>query len=80
MRERRRVLEGYVVSDKMDKTCVVVVERMFEHPIYKKRVKTRKRFKVHDEKNVTKKGDRVRFIESRPISKNKYWRLLEVLK
>ena len=80
MRERKRILEGYVVSDKMDKTRVVVVERMFEHPIYKKRVKTRKRFKVHDEKNTAKKGDRVRFIESAPVSKEKHWRLLEVLK
>ncbi len=80
MRERKRILEGFVVSDKMDKTRVVVVERMFEHPIYKKRVKTRKRFKIHDEKNLAKKGDKVRFVESKPFSKDKNWRLLEVLK
>ena len=80
MRERKRILEGVVVSDKMQKTRVVLVERMFPHPIYKKRVKVRKRYKVHDEKEIAKVGDRVRFIETRPISKEKCWRLLEVLK
>ena len=80
MRERKRILEGVVVSDKMKKTRVVLVERMFSHPIYKKRVKVRKKYKIHDEKEVAKKGGRVRFIETRPISKEKCWRLLEVLK
>ncbi len=80
MRERKRVLEGRVVSDKMQKTIVVMVERMVKHPLYKKPVKVRKKYKVHDEKEVAKMGDRVRFIETRPLSKEKRWRLLEVLK
>ncbi len=80
MRSRKRIMEGIVVSDKMQKTIVVMVERMVEHPLYKKRVKVRKKYKVHDEKEVAKVGDRVRFIETRPLSKEKRWRLLEVLK
>ncbi len=80
MRSRKRIMEGVVVSDKMQKTIVVMVERMVEHPLYKKRVKVRKKYKVHDEKEVAKVGDRVRFIETRPLSKEKRWRLLEVLK
>ncbi len=80
MRSRKRILEGVVVSDKMQKTIVVMVERMVEHPLYKKRVKVRKKYKVHDEKETAKVGDRVRFIETRPLSKEKRWRLLEVLK
>ncbi len=80
MRQRKRVMEGVVVSDKMQKTIVVMVERKFPHPLYKKMVKVRKRYKVHDEKEIARVGDRVRFIESRPLSKEKRWRLLEVLK
>ncbi len=80
MRSRKRIMEGIVVSDKMQKTIVVMVERMVEHPLYKKRVKVRKKYKVHDEKELAKVGDRVRFIETRPLSKEKRWRLLEVLK
>ncbi len=72
------VKEGIVVSDKMDKTVVVEVETLIEHPKFHKYIKRRKRFKVHDEHNEAKKGDRIRFIECRPISKDKHFRLLEI--
>ena len=80
MRNKKRIMEGVVVSNKMQKTIVVMVERMVEHSLYKKRVKVRKKYKVHDEKELAKVGDRVRFIETRPLSKEKRWRLLEVLR
>jgi small subunit ribosomal protein S17 len=72
--------EGIVVSDKMDKTIVVKVERIKKHPKYKKRYKVHKKFKVHDEKNEAKIGDRVIFEECRPISKEKRWKLVKILK
>ncbi len=79
-RASRKELTGTVVSDAMDKTLVVSVDRMIKHPIYKKRIKRVKKFKVHDEKNEAKKGQRVRIMETRPLSKEKRWRLIEVIK
>jgi len=70
---------GIVVSDKMNKTRVVKVERLMRHHTYKKIIKKSTKFKVHDEKNTSKTGDKVRIIETRPLSKDKRWRLLEVL-
>ncbi len=72
----KRTLEGVVASDKMDKTIVVVVENVKIHPKYKKRYTVSKRYKVHDEKNQYKEGDKVRFMECRPLSKDKRWRVL----
>ena len=69
----KKVLFGKVVSDKMDKTVVVSVRRVFEHPMYKKRISRNKRFFAHDDKNEFKVGDHVAIIESRPISKKKRW-------
>jgi small subunit ribosomal protein S17 len=70
---------GRVVSDKMNKTRVVVVERTFRHPHYERVVKRTTRFKAHDERNETHVGDRVMIIETRPLSKDKRWRIKEVL-
>ena len=79
-RVKRKELTGVVISDAMDKTLVVSVDRMVKHPIYKKRIKRVKRFKVHDEKNEAKKGQKVKIAETRPLSKEKRWRLIEVVK
>ncbi|MCI6151607.1 MULTISPECIES: 30S ribosomal protein S17 [Fusobacterium] len=79
MRNDRKVREGVVVSDKMDKTIVVAIATMVLHPIYKKRVKKTTKFKAHDENNVAQVGDRVRIMETRPLSRDKRWRLVEVL-
>ena len=73
----KRVLEGVVVSDKNDKTIVVKVERRLRHPVLKKTVRLSKKYHAHDEKNVAKTGDVVRIEETRPISKQKRWTLLE---
>jgi small subunit ribosomal protein S17 len=70
---------GRVVSDKMDKTRVVVVERAFRHPQYERVVKRTTRFKAHDERNESHVGDRVLIIETRPLSKDKRWRIKEIL-
>ncbi len=70
---------GTVVSDKMDKTVVVAVENRFPHPIYKKTVSRTKRYKVHDEANNCKVGDRVRITETRPLSRTKRWAVAEVI-
>lgn len=78
-RNQRKVYQGRVVSDKMDKTIVVVVETRKTHPIYGKRVKYSKKYKVHDESNVAKTGDIVRIMETRPLSATKRFRLLEVV-
>ncbi|MDR2007477.1 MAG: 30S ribosomal protein S17 [Alphaproteobacteria bacterium] len=72
----RRILEGVVVSDKMDKTVVVRVERYVQHPIYKKFMKRSKKFMAHDEANTFKEGDTVRILESKPLSKNKKWEVI----
>jgi small subunit ribosomal protein S17 len=78
-RARRKTRVGKVVSDRMDKTCVVSIERLVKHPTYGRYVRQRAKFKVHDEKNECKVGDLVRFMETRPISKDKRWRFVEVL-
>ncbi len=72
----KRKFNGVVVSDKMDKTRVVVVESIKIHPIYKKRYKVSRKYKVHDEKNLYKEGDKVQFQECRPLSKDKRWRVI----
>jgi small subunit ribosomal protein S17 len=72
----KRKFNGVVVSDKMSKTRVVSVESIKVHPIYKKRYKVNKKYKVHDEKNLYKIGDKVQFIECRPLSKDKRWRMI----
>ena len=69
----KRILEGVVVSDKMDKTVVVEVERRVQHPVYKKFIRKSKRYHAHDESNAIKAGETVRIIESRPLSKTKRW-------
>ena len=76
----RKSMQGRVVSDKMDKTVVVEVVRKFMEPTFKKVVRTTKKYKVHDEKNECKVGDVIRMIETRPLSKEKCWRLLEIVK
>jgi small subunit ribosomal protein S17 len=75
----RRTLMGFVVSDKMDKTVVVQVTRRYKHPRYRKYIQERLRYKAHDEKNDARIGDKVRIVETRPLSKQKRWRLQEVL-
>jgi len=77
---QKKVLQGVIVSNKMEKTAVVSVERQIQHPLYKKRIKRSKKYQLHDEGNVCQIGDQVRIIECRPISKNKTWRLLEVVR
>lgn len=79
MRGRRKVLIGTVVSDKMDKTVVVKVERVYRHPMYGKVVKSHKKFYAHDENNQCKIGDVVKIMETRPLSKLKRWRVVEIL-
>lgn len=78
-RTSRKVREGLVVSDKMDKTIVVAVVRLKRHPLYGRVQRMTKRIKAHDETNECKTGDRVRIMETRPLSKDKNWRLLQVL-
>lgn len=79
-RNTRKVFTGTVVSDKMDKTIVVSVDTFGVHKLYKKRIKNSSNFHVHDENNVAKVGDVVKFTETRPLSKTKFYRLLEVVK
>lgn len=76
---RRKVRVGKVVSDKMDKTVVVAVETYKKDRLYGKRVKHTKKFKAHDENNQAKTGDTVRIMETRPLSKDKNWRLVEII-
>nr|MBK9649840.1 30S ribosomal protein S17 [Bacteroidota bacterium] len=78
-RSLRKEKTGIVTSNKMAKTIVVAVERKVKHPMYGKFIKTTNKFKAHDEKNVAGIGDLVRISETRPLSKTKNWRLLEVL-
>ncbi len=80
IQRRRKVLIGTVVSNKMEKTAVVDVIRTTQHPLYKKTLKQSKRYKIHDEQNSCQIGDQVRLIECKPISKDKCWRLLEVVR
>ena len=76
-RGRRKVLTGQVVSTAMQKTAVVTIERLVKHATYGKYVRRRNKFKIHDEKNECMVGDVVRFMETRPLSKDKRWRLLD---
>ena len=78
-RGRRKVRVGTVVSDKMDKTIVVAVESRVKHKLYGKIIKRTKKYKVHDENNECRIGDRVRIMETRPLSKQKRWRLVEII-
>jgi small subunit ribosomal protein S17 len=78
-RNERRVQIGKVVSDKMDKTIVVAVETYKKHELYHKRIKHTKKFKAHDENNAAKAGDVVKIMETRPLSKDKRWRLVEIV-
>lgn len=78
-RTKKRQLLGTVVSDKMDKTVTVLVERLVKHRIYKKYVRRRAKFAAHDEANACGIGDKVLITESRPLSKNKKWRIREIL-
>ncbi|WP_053955652.1 30S ribosomal protein S17 [Inediibacterium massiliense] len=78
-RTRRKTRVGRVVSDKMEKTIVVAVEDFVRHPLYGKAVKRTKKFKAHDENNECRIGDRVRIMETRPLSKDKRWRLVNVV-
>ena len=75
----KKTREGVVVSDKMTKTRVVRIERVFRHPRYERVITRSKRLKAHDEKNASKVGDRVLIEETRPLSKEKRWRILQVL-
>jgi small subunit ribosomal protein S17 len=77
--KRRKTKIGRVVSDKMDKTVVVAVESYRPHPLYKRAVRRIKKFKAHDEQNTCKIGDVVRIEETRPLSKEKRWRVLEII-
>lgn len=78
-RNDRKTRVGVVVSDKMDKTCVVAVERIIKHELYGRRMRRTDKIKVHDEENQCRVGDRVRVMETRPLSRQKRWRLVEVL-
>ncbi len=78
-RNLRKTRTGLVVSDKMDKTIVVTIEDNVRHPLYKKIVKRTVKLKAHDEKNECRVGDRVSIMETRPLSKDKRWRLVEIL-
>ncbi|MGA1842380.1 MAG: 30S ribosomal protein S17 [bacterium] len=81
MKERgsRKKRIGYVVSDKMDKTVVVEIERRFVDPIYKKIIKQKKRYKAHDEQNECSIGDKVILMETRPLSRDKRWRVVSII-
>ena len=78
-RGARKVREGFVVSDKMQKTVVVALERRVAHPVYGKMITRTSRVKAHDEENAAKTGDRVRIMETRPLSKDKRWRVVEIV-
>jgi len=77
--QRRRARYGKVISNKMDKTVVVTVERFVRHPLYQKVLRRVTKLKAHDESNACNVGDRVRLIETRPISKEKHWRVVEIV-
>jgi len=79
MEKKRKVRTGKVISDRMDKTVVVLVESLRRHPLYKKVVKHTSKFKVHDETNGCKVGDIVKIVEVRPLSKEKRWRVVEII-
>jgi len=78
-RNRRKVREGVVISDKMDKTVVVRVSDLVEHPLYKRIIRRSTKFKAHDENNEYHIGDKVRIMETRPLSRDKCWRVTDLL-
>jgi len=78
-RNARKTRVGMVVSDKMTKTVVVSIERRVQHPVYGKMVRRTKKLKAHDEENAAKTGDTVRIMETRPLSKDKRWRVVEII-
>lgn len=78
-RGMRKTMIGIVVSDKMDKTVVVAIENNVRHPMYNKIMKRTKKYKAHDEENACKVGDKVKIMETRPLSKDKRWRVTEIL-
>ncbi len=78
-RGNRKTMVGEVISDRMDRTVVVLVQRIVKHPLYQKYIRRRARYKVHDPKNDCHVGDRVLIIENRPLSREKRWRVMEVL-
>lgn len=78
-RKARKMQVGKVVSDKMDKTVVVAVETLVRHPLYGKIIKRTKKFKAHDEQNSCRSGDKVRLMETKPLSKDKHWRVVEII-
>lgn len=78
-RGMRKEQIGKVVSNKMDKTVVVAIETLVRHPLYGKIVKRTKKFKAHDEENACRVGDKVKVMETRPLSKEKCWRVIEIL-
>lgn len=78
-RNQRKTRIGNVVSDKMDKTVVVAVEDFVRHPLYGKAVKRTKKFKAHDENNECRLGDKVKIMETRPVSRDKRWRLVNIV-
>ena len=78
-RGKRKTLTGVVASDKMDKTVVVMVNRLVLQPVYKKYIRKRKRVKAHDERNECHAGDKVLLVETRPLSRDKRWRVREIL-
>lgn len=79
VRNLRKTRVGVVLSDKMDKTITITVERKVKHPIYGKFVKKTKKYHAHDEKNDCREGDVVKIMETRPLSKSKRWRLVEII-
>ncbi len=79
-RTNRKVRMGTVSSDKMEKTITVSVETVKQHPLYKKTIRTSKKYMAHDENNEAKTGDVVKIMETRPLSKNKRWRLVEIVR
>jgi len=76
---KRKVREGLVISDKTDKTVVVAVETRKVHPLYKKAIRVTKKYKAHDENNACNVGDKVKIVETRPLSKEKRWRVTEII-
>jgi small subunit ribosomal protein S17 len=79
VRGKRKISIGRVVSDRMDKTIVVEVERRMSHPIYRRTIRRKNKFKVHDASQIAKVGDLVKIMETRPLSKDKNWRLVDIL-
>jgi small subunit ribosomal protein S17 len=78
-RGNRKSRVGVIVSNKMDKTVVVAVERKVKHPFYKKYIKQTSKFKAHDDQNACVSGDKVKIMETRPLSRNKRWRVVEII-